>query len=213
MTTRTLLSILVGLASPAFADTAPTRLESSSTIPAAVGGIEIALALSAADSNGDIGDGVDADDLIGSAVQLDVEIGRRITPNMTLGFYSSAQALAQGSRDGRSVHTGAAGIEADFHLAPDYSLDPWVSIGAGVRAYLVDDGDYTIGVGAELARLQIGVDFRSDKHFAIGPVFGASASLYGAEKQPMEGFRELSDKGINWTFTGGIAGRFNLFSR
>ena len=37
---------------------------------------------------------------------------------------------------------------------------------------------------------------------------GAAATLYGAEKRPMEDFHELSGKGINWTFTAGIAGRF-----
>jgi len=179
-------------------------------MPAIDGGLEIAVAISGAQTTGDIGDGMTADNLIGSAGQLDLEIGHRLTPHLTLGFYSNAQAFAEGSYGPRDVYTGAAGVEADFHFRPTQAVDPWISIGTGVRAYLIEDGNYTIGVGAELARLQVGADFRLDENVALGPVLGASASLYGAEKQPMEDFHELSDKGINWTFTAGIAGRFNL---
>lgn len=200
--TRTILLLSTSLLS-----TSSALADTRDAMPASHGGLELAVGLGAATSTGDIGDGMTADDLIGSAGQLDLQIGHRITPNLTLGFYSNAQAAGDGA------YTGAAGIEADYHIRPDTSLDPWISVGTGLRAYLVDDGDPTLGVGVELARLQLGVDFRTGKNLAFGPVLGASASLYGAEKRPMEDFHELSDKGLNWTFTAGVAGRFNLFTR
>ncbi len=214
---RALLALLVlapsaeAFAQPTAEQAAPPPAPAFDTrMPAIDGGLEITVALSGAETTGDIGDGMTGGDLIGSAGQLDLEIGHRLTPFVTIGFYSNAQALTTGSDGSRDVYTGAAGVEADFHFRPSQAVDPWVSVGTGVRAYLVEDGDYTIGVGAELARLQVGADFRLNDSIALGPVLGASATLYGAEKQPMQDFHELSDKGINWTFTAGVAGRFNL---
>jgi hypothetical protein len=204
-------TILVGTLATAHAD--PDATVTSAAQPAAVPhGLELGLALGAASSTGTIGDGMRAGHLIGAAGQLDLEIGYRATPNITLAFYGNGQALARGPGEGRSVYTGAAGLQADYHVRPGAQLDPWISVGTGVRAYLIDDDDVTLGVGWELARVQLGLDVRTTPHFAFGPVIGASASLYGAEMRPMEDFHELADKGITWTFTGGIAGRFNLSS-
>ena len=164
-------------------------------------GLEVSVGLGAATSTGDIGDGMTASDLIGSAGQLDLSIGGRIARNLSLAFYANAQA-------GDGAYTGAAGIAADLHLRPHADVDPFLRLGGGVRSYLVSDGGTTIGVGAELVRFELGADVRVDKHWSIGPVIGAAASLYGAEKRPMEDFHELSGKGINWTVTAGIAGRF-----
>lgn len=165
-------------------------------------GLELTVGLGAATTTGDIGDGMTAHELIGSAGQLDLAIGGRIAKNLTLAFYSNAQA-------GDGAYTGAAGIAADLHLRPGQDVDPWVRLGTGVRSYLHDDGGTVVGVGAEIVKFELGADLRVDRHWSIGPVIGASASLYGAEKRPMEDFHELSGKGINWTLTAGIAGRFH----
>lgn len=164
-------------------------------------GLEVSVGLGAATSTGDVGDGMTAGELIGSAGQLDISVGGRIARNLTLAFYANAQA-------GDGAYTGAAGIAADLHLRPAHEVDPWVRLGTGVRSYLVSDDGTTLGVGAEVVRFELGTDIRVDKHWSIGPVLGAAATLYGAEKRPMEDFHELSGKGINWTLTAGIAGRF-----
>ncbi len=163
-------------------------------------------------SRGDIGGGMDADDVIGSAGQFDLEIGSRLTPHLSLAFYSNIQPFARVNTDARTLYTGSAGAVAALHLRPSSAVDPWISLGSGVRGLLIENDDGTsITVGAELARVQLGTDFRLNEDVAIGPVIGASASLYGAAKPPMQEFAELSDKGINWTFTAGVAGRFNAF--
>lgn len=165
-------------------------------------GLEVSVGLGAARSTGDIGDGMTAGELIGSAGQLDVSIGGRVARNLSLAFYANAQA-------GGGAYTGAAGIAADLHLRPHTDIDPWLRLGGGLRSYLVSEDGTTLGVGAELTRFELGADIRLDEHWTIGPVIGAAATLYGAEKRPMEDFHELSGKGISWTFTAGIAGRFN----
>ena len=164
-------------------------------------GLEVSIGLGAAHSTGDIGDGMTASELIGSAGQVELGIGGRVAKNLSLAFYGNAQA-------GGGAYTGAAGIAADLHLRPGADVDPFLRLGSGLRAYLVSEDGTTIGVGAELVRFELGANVRIDKHWSIGPVIGASASLYGAEKRPMEEFHELSGKGINWTFTAGFAGRF-----
>jgi hypothetical protein len=80
-----------------------------------------------------------------------------------------------------------------------------------VRAILDHDDGTTLVVGAELARVQLGLDLRIDQDVAISPQVGASASLYGARRTPMDGFAELADKGLAWTFSAGVAARFDLF--
>jgi hypothetical protein len=217
MNDRTLISlfstsILIGTTTVTLAEPAPNAV-GEGAMPAIQGGLELAVALKFADSYGDIGGGMEARHRIGSAPELEVQVGRRITPHLALGFYISGQAFTQSSVGRKpDVYTGAAGIEADLHINPRYAIDPWISIGAGARALLVEEGDgHSIAVGAELARMQLGIDFRVSEDLAFGPVFGASASLYGAKKSPMADFEELTDKGISWTFSAGFAGRFNAF--
>lgn len=220
MTNRTITLISTALTAMAGSAIAETRQEAAirehridDTMPAIKGGLEISLAASTAQTVGEIGGGMNADDTIGSAGELDLQIGYRVSPHLAIGFYATAQAFAEGSAPyERDVYTGSSGIEADFHFRPDRAVDPWVSIGSGVRALLIDaDDGKSILVGAEVARLQLGTDFRLDENFALGPVIGASATLYGAQKAPMQNFEELEGKGINWTLSAGIAGRFNAF--
>lgn len=153
-----------------------------------------------------------AGDLIGTGSHVELAIGGRITPHFALSFYADAQGLNTGSSKNRDVYAGTAGVLASFHYAPRRAVDPWVGIGAGVSSILVDTSDgISLAVGAELARVQLGLDVRINEDLAIGPVIGASASLYGAQRDPMHDFVELDDKGIAWTLSAGIAARFNAF--
>lgn len=219
MTNRTITFLsLVSMTGSVLAETrqeAATREHRyDDTMPAIKGGLEISLAANTAQTVGDIDNNMDAGDTIGAAAGLDLQIGYRVTPHLAIGVYATGQALAEGSTNERDVYTGSSGFAADFHFRPNRAVDPWVSVGTGVRALLVDaDAGTSILVGAELARFQLGVDFRVAESFALGPAIGASATLYGAQKNPMQDFEELDGKGINWTLTAGVAGRFNAFGR
>ncbi|MBL9014858.1 MAG: hypothetical protein JNL83_11815, partial [Myxococcales bacterium] len=101
-------------------------------------GLEVSIGLGAATSTGDVGDGMKAGDLIGSAGQVDLSIGGRVAKNLSLAFYANAQAGTGGA------YTGAAGIAADLHLRPGREVDPFVRLGSGVRSYLVSDDGTTI---------------------------------------------------------------------
>lgn len=180
-------------------------------VPAVHGGLEIALALDSAHSFGDVGGGMTGSDLIGSGTEVDLQIGHRVTPHLALGFYTTGQAFTSGSTVGRDVYTASAGVEVDVHARPSQRIDPWISAGTGVRALMIDADDNSLLVGADLVRLQLGIDFRLNQDVALGPVIGATASLYGAQKVGMQEFEELSHKGVQWTLTAGFGGRFNAF--
>lgn len=205
-----LLLLLAGTATAHAGDSTSDRGRLRGAMPAIDDAIELAVGVGVARSEGDLGGAMDAGVVVGTAAELELAIGRRITPNLALSFYLTAQDEGAASVPGRSIHTGSAGVKADFHLRPTLATDPWLSVGAGLRALLTVDDGAELLIGAELARVQLGVDLRMSESISIAPMIGASASLYGAQRTPMDGFSELSDKGIAWTFTAGVAGRFDL---
>lgn len=210
MTTRTLV---LALSSTLVASTASADSIRDTYVRAPTGGLELGFGTGTATTVGDIGDQMDAGDTIGTAAQLEVQVGSRLTPHFGLAFYTNGQALTTGSSNGRDVYTAAAGVIATFHARPFDNIDPYISVGTGLRALMIDDDGLSLGVGVELARVQLGADFRLTESFAIGPVIGASASLYGAIRTPDRDFAELDDKGVNWTLSAGVAGRFNAFGK
>jgi hypothetical protein len=95
-----------------------------------------------------------------------VELGAmyRINPTFAIGAYGSFSKYATGDQisDQSDVLGASAGIQAAAHLRPDRSVDPWVSLGTGWRGLWLSpqSGKNTSLQGLELARLQLGVDYR-----------------------------------------------------
>ncbi|HEY5920882.1 MAG TPA: hypothetical protein VIV11_04390 [Kofleriaceae bacterium] len=204
-------SVLISATSAALAETSNTLR--TDAMPAIDGGLEIAVVASSTASVGEIGgDMADAQDLLGLAGGVELHVGHRLTPNLAVGFYSTAQGLSEGSAaNGRDIYGGTAGLEANFHARPAHAVDPWISIGSGLRGLWIQDETDSVLIGVELMRLQLGVDFRLNPDFSVGPVIGASTSFYAAQRLPMQEFEEIDDKGINWTVTAGVMARFNTF--
>jgi hypothetical protein len=76
---------------------------------------------------------------------------------------------------------------------------------------LSDEGKATSLQGLELARLQVGVDYRVSEDIAISPVIGASLSTFISEDSPMTTeYTEIDDKDVAITGFAGIAGRFDF---
>ncbi len=113
----------------------------------------------------------------------------------------------------QSTPSLTGGIKADWHFLPANYVDPWISLGAGIKGQWTGDREElerTV-IGVELAKAQLGVDFRVNRSFAIGPVIGASATLNTHEDTSMtSAFEEIDDKKVSWTFTAGVLGRFDL---
>jgi len=155
------------------------------------------------------------EDISGAGGLVELDLGYRIVPQLSLGVYGTFSKLQKGDHvAGNADVLGAtAGVQAVLHLRADRSIDPWVSLGAGWKALWVDPVNSATSSlqGLELARLQIGADYRVSKDVAIAPVIGASLSMFISEDNQMtSSLTEIQDKKVNFTGFAGLAGRFGV---
>jgi hypothetical protein len=148
----------------------------------------------------------------GGAVQ--VGVGYRILPQLTLGLYGSGATFARGSTvdSSTNLYSAAAGVQADWHFLPSaHTLDPWVSLGTGWRGYWVhNDAGTTSLHGLELAKLQVGVDYRVTDGVAVAPVIGADLSTFLTQATPGNDFANVSSPNVNTFVFAGVQGRFDI---
>jgi len=155
------------------------------------------------------------EDLTGAGGNLEVQIGLRATPRFSVGVYGTAARFSRGDSimDGSRAHGATAGVLATWHARETRSIDPWISVGAGWRGLWVSPpgGETSSAHGAELVRVQLGVDYRLSPSVAITPVIGASASVFLVENAATGGeLTSIDDKQLNvYGFTG-LLGRFDL---
>jgi hypothetical protein len=158
------------------------------------------------------------EDVSGPGGLVEVDLGYRIIPELSIGAYGTFSKFQKGDQlaSGTDVLGATAGIQAAWHFRPDRSVDPWVSLGGGWKGLWLDPsvGKTTSLQGLELARLQIGADYRVSKDVAIAPVIGGSLSMFVSEDSPMTAdLTELNDKQVNFTGFAGLSGRFDLGGR
>lgn len=152
----------------------------------------------------------------GGAVQLG--IGYRIVPHLSLGVYGSGSAFAHGGNVDRSTNlqSWTAGVEAGWHFLPASQMDPVVSLGTGWRAYGITTTTRgnTWQHGLELARLQVALDYRLTPEIAISPVIGADATLFLTEWAPGDtNYQPIASPNVNTFVFAGLLGRFDIPTR
>ena len=180
---------------------------------------EIAVATGYAQGGGKLGGDLKSlEDVAGPGAAVEVDVGSRIIPQLTVGVYGALTRSQHGDSIASSTDVlgGAAGVQAAWHFRPDTSLDPWVSLGGGWRALWLDPsaGKTTSLQGVDLARVQVGLDYRVSPEIAISPVIGGSATLFVSQDSPMtSSYTEISDKKVNFTGFVGLSGRFDFGSK
>jgi hypothetical protein len=152
----------------------------------------------------------------GGAVQLGV--GYRIIPRLTLGVYGSGAIFGRGDQiDGSAnLYSATSGIQGDWHFLPAaHEWDPWVSLGTGWRGYWINADQGTTAMhGWEIAKLQAGVDYRITPGVSISPVIGVDLSTFFTQSTPQSGgFNNLSTPNVNTFVFGGMMGRFDVPTR
>ncbi|MEO7733156.1 MAG: hypothetical protein ABIY55_19490 [Kofleriaceae bacterium] len=155
------------------------------------------------------------EDVSGPGGLVEVNLGYRITPQLSLGAYGTFSKFQQGDHvvGNANVLGASAGVQATWHVRADRSIDPWVSLGTGWKALWINpvNSPSTSLQGLELARLQVGADYRVSRDVAIAPVIGASLSMFvGQENEMASSLTEIQDKQVNVTGFAGLAGRFGL---
>jgi hypothetical protein len=217
------LSLLVPALVPAIAAAQPEPSDSTSGFDHHVAPVSNALELGVGvgylQGGGKLGGDLGSlEDVTGAGASVEVDVGWRIIPQLSVGAYGTFSQFQRGDdlASNTDVLGASAGLQAAWHFRPDRSVDPWVSLGTGWKALWLDpsNGKTTALQGIELARLQVGADYRLSKDIAIAPVIGGSLTMFVSQDSAMTtDYDEINDKKVNLSGYAGIAGRFDLGGR
>jgi hypothetical protein len=156
------------------------------------------------------GDVARVQDVAGVGAGGDIGVGYRLSPYWMLGGYGSA-AWYKAMGDQEGLHSFAIGVQAQLHMQPRRSIDPWFGLGIGYRVFSFTAAGQPTSVhqAIELPRLTIGVDYRASYMFSVGPYVSADVALFMNESRPGQ---PTDTRTTLASFLGaGLAGRFDLF--
>jgi hypothetical protein len=227
----TVAAVLAGAAQPALAQQGdvgvmePSYTQRESEVSASpvrrssAGGpsnaFEIGLGIGYSQGVGDIGgNSPTLTDLTHGGGEVQLNLGYRINPNWLVGIYGTGGKYSLGNLtpSNSDVWSATAGVQANYHVLPGGEWDPWVGLGAGWRGHWISKpGSTDSRHGLDLARLQVGVDYRVSPQFAVSPYVGASATMFLTQSiQQQSGFSNVSDPNVSFFFAGGLMGRFDI---
>jgi hypothetical protein len=186
------------------------------TLAPATHAVELTIGTGYAQGFGNVGTGqVALTDISTAGGAVQIGVGYRVIPRLTLGVYGSGALFGRGSQvdSSANLYTATGGVQADWHFLPERSeIDPWVSLGSGWRGFWNDTNQGTASMqGLEVAKLQLGVDYRINSAVAISPVVGADMSVFLTQRAAGEStWRNIESPTINTFLFGGVLGRFDV---
>jgi len=210
------LSLLVPGIALAQPESPDTTTGFDHAVPAVQNGFEIGVATGYTQGGGKLGGNMGSlEDVSGPGGTVELDLGYRIFPQLSLGAYGTFAKFQHGDSISSSTDVvgATAGVQGVLHFRPAQSVDPWVSLGTGWKGLWLDpaSGKTTSLQGLELARLQVGVDYRLSRDIAIAPVIGGSISTFISQDSDMTtDLTEINDKKVNFTGFAGLSGRFDL---
>lgn len=207
----------------AFAQPAEENLESHAGVDHALAPVthafELGISTGYAQGGGKLGGGMrNLEDVAGPGGAIELDAGYRIIPHLAVGLYGTFQKNQHGDLLDSSTNVlgATAGVQATWHFRPAMSVDPWVSLGTGWKGLWLDPnaGKTTSIQGLQLARLQVGADYRVSRDVAIAPVLGASIDMFVSQDSPMTtDYTEIKDKKVSFSGFAGLSGRFDVGGR
>jgi hypothetical protein len=180
--------------------------------------VEVGVAKGYTQGAGPIGHGMQhVEEFSGAGGALELEAMYRINTTFAAGAYGAFSTYGTGDRAVPPAVFGAtAGVQAAAHLRPERSVDPWASVGTGWHGLWQAPPSHkdTALQGLEIARVQLGVDYRLTRNVAIAPLIGGSLNMFVEEESPMTTrYVEIPDKKLNISCFVGVAGRFGLSAK
>jgi hypothetical protein len=153
-------------------------------------------------------------DLAGNGGALRLDVGWRLDRRWLAGTYFEVGRLGSGEQGTDGMTSVAAGIHGQLHLAPAARLDPWVGLGAGWRGLWLEHASGThVLQGLDLARLELGLDYRVSEALAVAPTLGLAFTEMLSEKRPgASGYSDVQDRKIGHYLFAGVSGRFDVFA-
>jgi len=176
--------------------------------------LEVAIGAGYTQGVGGAGGSGSVEELTGPGGGLELQIGTRVVPALSVGLYGTVARFQHGDAiaDGTHAQAATAGVQAAWHARESRALDPWIGVGVGWRQLRLDPMGAPASSlhGAEL-RLQLGIDYRFSRRLAIAPVVGASLAMFFAETTAMQsGLTAVTDHRINFYGFTGVLGRFDV---
>jgi hypothetical protein len=207
--------LLAQTASAETSDASGSANGSTKEITAPEKAVELTVGTGYAQGFGDVGNGQATLQDVGKAGgAVELGVGYRVTPSLMIGVYGtgSMYGRSDGVDSSTKVYSSTAGVQAAWHFLPTNTFDPWVALGTGWRGYWVDaDRGVSSMHGLELARLQLGADYRLTDAVAISPVFGIDMSTFLTKKEPgSSGFANIDSPKVNTFIFAGLLGRFDI---
>jgi hypothetical protein len=159
--------------------------------------------------------GVGAMDLTKAGGAFTLQVGYRFAPQFALNIYGEYNEWNPGNLVGSGASRGGVGgINGTFHLSPYQRLDPWARIGAGYRMLWLTGSPNNADAlwhGFQIAKLDIGLDLRTDENVAIGPTVGVDLSHFVWINPAGEaGNQEITNRRFVPFVYAGLEGRFDL---
>jgi hypothetical protein len=160
-------------------------------------------------------------------VPIWIDVGYRLDPSIYVGAYGaygfgmvvhSAETRCIGDAS-CSAYDIRVGVNAQYHLRPKTTVDPWVGLGFGYEWF--NKKGSSLGIefsqalrGFELLGLQVGADFEIDPSVKLGPFIGYSIGQFGYGKvtrtatQTQKG--GIDNMALHEWLTFGVRATFNL---
>ena len=106
----------------------------------------------------------------------------------------------------------AAGLQGQLHARPRSDLDPWVGVGAGWRGLWLEHHAGThVMQGIDVARLQLGIDYRVSERVSLAPTIGVAWTEMLSEKRPgARGYSDIDDREVGRFLFAGVSGRMDV---
>jgi hypothetical protein len=160
---------------------------------------------------GETEDGEDLSDGVKGMIPLQLDLGYRVTQELSLGGYVmygvgfvgdtiSEPCDSADETPGVSASCSARdirlGIQAQYHFAPAEKLDPWLGVGFGYEWLTlgvdVSGGGQSFeltstGRGFEFINLQGGLDFKVARGLGLGPFLSFSMGQYSSASASCSG--------------------------
>jgi hypothetical protein len=152
-------------------------------------------------------------------VPIQLEAGYMVIPNLLLGVYGQYAFLSTKNCPPGidcSLHDFRIGIQAQYHIMPDQSVDPWLGIGFGYESLGVSYSGGGVSEsgsisGLEFLNLQGGADFQVASAFTVGPFLSLSLAQYSSVYDPAaNSSADITNKALHEWITIGAKGTFGL---
>lgn len=165
---------------------------------------------------GNISNGTSVGNVAGAGLGVGLDLGYRATPQFSIGLAGQYQEFNPDNelKSGTNVRGLTGTLQATVHFSPFERVDPFLTLGTGYRMlWEVPPGsnNNTLTHGFQLAKANVGLDFRVNDSIALGPMIGADLNMFvWTNPEGPRGNQQIDDVGLNTYIYAGLAGRFDI---